>query len=293
MRSLDLPTTGLYAEADNPLSGLMEGWKHQIRPHQTLAVESPDDPSQSILQKIGNTALDVVADPLLAAGPAVKASKVAELGKVGGILGNAAEGASSAGKYAEGLGKGELLSQAAGRALRRTISGTLATGDPLTGAGLGQLLGLGENQLAKLLPGLASKAVMQQTDGIPGGIADDIGSAVELAPSYNVPRPNSTRMADAASRFGAEVPGSGEVITPDAIFQQLGSGRASMSLPAGGQAMGELPGPSVFPMGRGPIPMGTSEQLAPEDMIARLVGPGNRMSGDALTQIFRMLLEQG
>jgi len=300
------PDSPYLSGASNPLTGLLEGWKQEIHPHDLLNEAAGNEDNSNWGRKIANTAFDITVDPLMFAGPAVK----------GGLLGSKAAGlgeaALSAGKLGEGVGTGSKLLDAAARFGRRTYQGTLATGDPLSGAGLGQLMGIGENQLAKLLPKIGTRAV----EGALTDTADDIPSAIrELGPG-----PIRGRMPG----FSGTTAPEGEVITPEVVRRALGQSTqqalpvgprmpelgpaparsgpftgdpgpmkyGSNSIEAGQSPFGELGPATAMPMGPGfDRAMGPAGAGNVDEMVRQLLGRSGKVSGDNLAQIFRMILQ--
>ena len=286
-------------DVGNILEGLLAGVQGNVRPHDVIQDMAPANEEMGIGRKILNTGADIGWDPLLALGPILKSgaagAKAAELG----------EKAFSAGKLAEGASKADKLSTAAARATRRGYEGTLATGNPLTGLALGQLMGLGENQIAKLLPRLAG-GVIKNAPELSDDLADSVGSAINLGDISGPPRAalGMGRAAEAAQRVGNEVPGSGEVITPEVVRRALGAGTPNQQAvgplipelgPSPASSMLQLgpatarampPGPRMFEGGAGGM-----QQVTPEDLFMQLFGRPSRSNEDNITKAFRMILE--
>jgi hypothetical protein len=309
MRGLGLPTTNYFGEASNPLSGAIAGAKNPIRPSNVVDFNPNDNNTNSLLQKLANTSLDIAVDPLTMAGPIARGTglgaKLAEAGKLGALAGAAVEGAGTAGKYDESLSGGAKLTAAAARALRRTAQGTLATGDPITGAGFGQLLGLGENSLTKFLPRLSEAAIKSAPE-----LADDLSgvpSSMQVAGNGNLsdvmgpPRGalGQGRFAEAQNRLTnvQTVPGTGGPFAGGAAPMQELAPPSQLALGAGSQPGNELgaasaismgPGPRTFPMG--PAPGQGAMPISAQDVINALYRKGSQGKNDQITQAIRAII---
>lgn len=267
----------------NPIAGLIAGLKGNIRPSQAALFLENNYSGKG--NKLANTVVDIGFDPLLFAGAAIK----------GGVLGGKAAGlaskAGSAGKVAEGESK---LSTAALRTLRRTYEGTLAAGDPLSGAAMGQVIGLGENTISRLAPQLfkgvarAAPELGDSLESVPSVIRDPIpdSRAVEslfgptAAPRV---RGNANPIEEFIGNFTGQPPPMRELASPQ--LAQLMAGR---------QSMGEL-GPATARIGEvGARPMGPG-QMPINNLIDSVWGAGARLRPSAgedetLSELFRLLL---
>jgi hypothetical protein len=133
-------------------SGIQEGWDNKVGPSRILEQARPTETwetPQSGFQRALGTAGNVVMDPLAVAGATGAVGKLASasgLARKVPAIGQISEGAAIFGK----LPKGTPLATRAGTYGRRGIQGTLATGNPITGAAAGSLIGLGEKGAQRL-----------------------------------------------------------------------------------------------------------------------------------------------
>lgn len=147
--------------------GFKEGLDNQLRPSDYI-------PDENIGGKIAGTAADIFIDPTVLAGGLLKGTTVADdLAKSSPKLAHLLEAAQSTGK----LEKADLAGRAA-QFGRRTLQGTLATGDPLTGLGAGQLIGVGERGLTSAISRALARGVGEKSDELIKGVADVAEEAV-------------------------------------------------------------------------------------------------------------------
>jgi len=139
----------LRPKAQSALSGIKEGWKGELSPSELYTqgkpVEQWDDDGD-LLDRVLKPTFDIATDPLLFAGAAGGAGKLANLP---GVAGKVGKGVGTFGPIprSEGL----ALGQRAGQAARRYGQGYLATGDPMSAIAAGSLIGGGERAAAYAL----------------------------------------------------------------------------------------------------------------------------------------------
>lgn len=243
-------------------SGLKAGLGGHLTPAGMLRdteMETRGKVDDSILAKLASTAVDLTADPLIFGGVVAKgASAAGKLGKAGRL----ADAALSAGKLGEDATRAERIATAAARAARRTYQGTVATGDPLSGFAAGQILGLGENAMARAFPRAFGRVARNlDTEGAA------VPSAVQTAPGASAPQGSGTGFA-----LGELGPGrvrgqsymppvSGPIEGQLPIRGELG-GRTVLDLPSGPRPVGELMPATARVGAPGPRPMGPIPEFA-------------------------------
>lgn len=168
---------------DAGLNRILEGLKGDLRPSDIARRNNPNDPD-NVASKIGATSMDILLDPTLLAGGAAR--KLAEGTRFAPVV----AGAGTMGKVEKAVapegatGLSRILAERSpqlGQLARRTLQGTLATGDPLTGLGAGQLIGVGERGLDMILPKIASRLLTQgdvNTSGL-GVVNEAVGDGVD------------------------------------------------------------------------------------------------------------------
>lgn len=168
-----------------------EAWKAglsgDLSPSDLMDQETDFGPIGNILRKLDSSGTNMFADPLVAAGPALKAAGAAgKLGKASPLI----ESAATIGPLADDASKAQKIAQAA----RQVYQGTLATGELGTGLGAGLLLRGVEN---RVLPAMATKfagrAAASSVDDVVDAINPDkaMADAIGLAESaVSRPMPN-------------------------------------------------------------------------------------------------------
>jgi len=154
-----------HQSAQNPLTGLLEGWKGEISPHDLLNEGAGTSGQPNFARQAMNTIADVTVDPLMLVGP------IAKSGALGAKAAKGADLALSAGK----IDDAKLATHVA-RGLRRIYQGSLATGDITSGISAGLLQGVTENSLAKWGPGVIAKIMSRSPE-----LSDEAGGAVKSA----------------------------------------------------------------------------------------------------------------
>jgi hypothetical protein len=199
---------------DAGLNRILEGLKGDLRPSDIARRNNPDDPN-NVASKIGATSMDILLDPTLLAGGAAR--KLAEGTRFAPVV----SGVGSMGKVEKAVapegatGLAKLLAERSpqlGQLARRTLQGTLATGDPLTGLGAGQLIGVGERGLDMILPKLASRLLTQgdvNTSGL-GVVGEAVGDGADkLVSMPALERVKIMGELNPAPGFGIEMPAVG------------------------------------------------------------------------------------
>lgn len=245
----------------NPLEGILAGLKGSLNPARAIAEASgsnqyePGGDTSTGLQRLLHTGQNVVFDPLNFVGPLGKSAAVA------GKLGRASEAVDAAltvGKLGEDATRGQKLAQFG----RQWYQGTTATGDPLSGLGVGLMGRSIEKRLASLAAKRAAGAGVDAAEEALGNTANTINDAAELASQ------------PAKARFDG-IPAGSQQRFPDSKNWDLGPLKTpEPTTPPKPPWNGVIPGQGQFNLNPKALPVGSGEGPNLSDVMNNIRGTG-------------------